>query len=1600
MSDDTTTAPVEAEAAETAEEESRAPTIEWLRKRWYHAWIMRLMWPALFLATLYVFLFFFLNSNAFAGIVRSQLNAVFIGQFELEGVKVNPLMTEIRVEGFAILDPDGNDVIRSREVVAHFRLDALFRDFVAHNTLNIRDIEIHNPDVFLDFRRPSKFNLARAFTPAVPSPDEPSEDPLSIGLHNIRIIDAHIHLAFAQFDLDFSSVNVTHGHVRLEPALYIDIGPNNVGGMTVPHGYATFDPGMFGFPMGTLGASQEGLLLEETAGGTLGAAARPVRHSAKVLATRVLQREIQALDERVDAVSDSRLGTHLAEMSLVGTRSLRAVARRRGRYHLSLANIEMKHFWWRIDAFGFERLNARAAGDTPLEMLDSSMDLAPDNDPEDDIGWTVGSLELKPPVDSRVLRYFLGNTIEEGEPLNIAFVGMEGTLNEGAFGEIYLNSPRLQVAGMVLEKLDVDTTIAAQRVDIRKLAVKVAEGLILVKGHYLILDGLFALDVDVGERNEETGVVSGLNPAKLAEGLEDFAGDVYARLAVEGSERGIGLALREPVRIALENPLPYTDIDAVSLEQKVSKKVQEPMLLHFLNQRVRVHNPLLLEAGPDTLEITDGFSYALTSQTVKGLRLKLNAPDLGKIMAKLGVSGLDVRDVRLEAALDGPVLAPRARVDLHVAQASYGGYQVDSLDLEAELNKGRLQLDKLELMSPLGNLAVRGKATPFKNGQLTELNRSIPLDLRVELTRVPLAQLPLAQLGVEGVKLDGTLQELSFNVEGTHRSPRVTQGRLDIDRLALELPGLDEKLRSVNTRFAVELDNFALKDARVTDFSASFGRDHNKNQVKAACRSLKGMVGRKLFTQSTTEQYCKPRYSEILFDLAALDFRKQTFEIQGSISKFFLEDINALRSVPVQGALELENLVARGDLDAILGNGSPDVPLDVQGRLYTPDSYHPLVLLFKDEKGKVTGERELGMIDLKLSTPVAETLALRGDLLKFFELDASVSFNHEQHPGMRAHARLKFDDLDIFEAAPEVYEAINGDPAKGDEPTVSQLEMAGAIEAFYKEGEEPMVFVTLEKLFAETLGKLEVENHEPIRLVLFQDTVYIEHLDISTLSKSLLVKGTFSLDGQLDVDIDGGLDMALLEILGDVIEDARGALNLDMHVSGNLFEGLEDLDVCGLIEVPRDQPIVVTPRGFGTSIELASGAIDITRDSLDIARDEAISGSVFGGNYTIDGRVTLDGLMPQGVWIRVNGENIAYRIKDEIAVTVNADDLVFDAPDFFTDQDDLTLSGKVEITQGRYTADILSGSLVNTLSGALLDAGQDRRSSEAFEVPIWQSVPLLGKLELDLDVIADRFTIDNTIAGAEVNIELDAELDITGTLKELSLFGDVRIDDGKIDYQGREFEVEPGSFVRFSGEEDINPTLDITARAQINTQSNFSAALAGSSSTDRRSGRSSLNTVATGTDLYNITLTLAGRLNDLEFSLSSSPSLGEADILLLIATGQTSDMLGVDEGGSDALIGLLVGDFVNEQFGSIIGEDSFNFAIADGAAQFVYTQELTRDLSFYGGISIAGNQGNQQVAGIKYKLVEDIFLELIGENATDQGARIEPRLRIRFRLDD
>ncbi|MBN2724910.1 MAG: translocation/assembly module TamB domain-containing protein [Deltaproteobacteria bacterium] len=452
--------------------------------------------------------------------------------------------------------------------------------------------------------------------------------------------------------------------------------------------------------------------------------------------------------------------------------------------------------------------------------------------------------------------------------------------------------------------------------------------------------------------------------------------------------------------------------------------------------------------------------------------------------------------------------------------------------------------------------------------------------------------------------------------------------------------------------------------------------------------------------------------------------------------------------------------------------------------------------------------------------------------------------------------------------------------------------------------------------------------------------------------------------------IHGRLDGSLLSgFFPEEISESSGFARISMNISGLM----DKPDISGSLK-PENLEIKV--RGFNSSFILKKGSIQINSGLMTFMD---LGGSYDGGELTANGTV---GLLPSlSVELSVKGSNIPFSKREVFHVEANPSIFIKGVPD------NMEISGRVDIVNGKYRQNF---DIVKHIITA-------KRYSESSR-NIWNTIPWTGDIRLNLSLHnSGDFSVANNIA----NLQLDGALALEGTLKTPKLKGRVSINSGtfKIPFLRGVYEVETGS-VDF--DKTRNPFLKLSGTTSI--EDNFG-------------------------DEIMIKLNMNGPLDRIFFNLTSIPDMDQGQILMLLASGKTTQELrkqyhGDPKSGTgtasvnynpvemyDQPIKQITGDFlstlVENPIKMVTKLDAVRFELGSDSFQVKLTKKFLKRISLKSEVEVGFLGKNRQEGTFEVKLHDRVSLDSkvrryipdinTYEYEEPLKARIELKYKIRFR---
>ena len=393
------------------------------------------------------------------------------------------------------------------------------------------------------------------------------------------------------------------------------------------------------------------------------------------------------------------------------------------------------------------------------------------------------------------------------------------------------------------------------------------------------------------------------------------------------------------------------------------------------------------------------------------------------------------------------------------------------------------------------------------------------------------------------------------------------------------------------------------------------------------------------------------------------------------------------------------------------------------------------------------------------------------------------------------------------------------------------------------------------------------------------------------------------------------LNLGVIQGFTTAVSAVGGTLHADVRVTGSG----RDPHLEGFVEI-RDGAFAV-PR-FGTSYSGLDTRIDLEPDVVRVRRFEildengeqlAVAGElavharqIGAVNFTLDSEnfEVIDndlGDVGVGTRLKITGELTRPKLEGDIRVTAGRLEVNRILQLFY---DPYRVEALPEVVSAERAADS-AGSAEAATRQALARASQGATPAEATPAPA-AAAPAppssaFDRVALDLRVrIPDNLLVrgrklrpggpTGTSLG-DINITLGGDLNVRKNAGgPVTIAGTVNTVRGTYQFQGRQFELARNGTLRFTGDAELNPIIDVTATRKIPD---------------------------TGVEAR---VRLTGSLKTPELALSSTPPLDEADILALIVFNRPINELGTGERASlAATAGGIATGFIANPLGESIG---------------------------------------------------------------------------------
>jgi translocation and assembly module TamB len=372
--------------------------------------------------------------------------------------------------------------------------------------------------------------------------------------------------------------------------------------------------------------------------------------------------------------------------------------------------------------------------------------------------------------------------------------------------------------------------------------------------------------------------------------------------------------------------------------------------------------------------------------------------------------------------------------------------------------------------------------------------------------------------------------------------------------------------------------------------------------------------------------------------------------------------------------------------------------------------------------------------------------------------------------------------------------------------------------------------LTLERFAVELAGQ-RLENLEPVVMRLSESGFQLDSFFLGDLASEseLFLSGEVAFDdlGTLDMQLQSSLETRWLNLLLPEIGLRSGRFDVLAVVEGTLDS--PRLDGQGILSNGQ----VIVP-AIPHALDNIRGAFLFYPEQIVIDRLRA---DLAGGQVQASGLV-IPGSKDRsvGYQLQIFAENLNLRFPEGWLSRGDAE------LSLASTGDGQILRGNVSLERAYYVQDI-KVSLAQLLRGIFARGRVDIERAGEFEVSTQLNIVIDGPGAL---------RVRNNLA----DLRGDIDLVVRGTIADPVLFGRVEVQrGGTISYSGTKYTVDQG-LVTFANPFAIEPVVDLAASARVRE--------------------------------YNVTMNLAGTLNNLNANFSSDPPLADLEVLSLLTTGETS----------------------------------------------------------------------------------------------------------------
>ncbi|HEX4427359.1 MAG TPA: translocation/assembly module TamB domain-containing protein, partial [Terriglobales bacterium] len=458
------------------------------------------------------------------------------------------------------------------------------------------------------------------------------------------------------------------------------------------------------------------------------------------------------------------------------------------------------------------------------------------------------------------------------------------------------------------------------------------------------------------------------------------------------------------------------------------------------------------------------------------------------------------------------------------------------------------------------------------------------------------------------------------------------------------------------------------------------------------------------------------------------------------------------------------------------------------------------------------------------------------------------------------------------------------------------------------------------------IENVKVKNDGPVRFAMSQERLTIEQLHLVGDNTDLSASGSVQLTGEKALNFKAQ-GKANLQLIQTLYPD---------FVSGGTVS--VDATVSGSVSKPAVQGRVQFTNGSIAYSDLPSalsdvnGSLTFNQNRLEI---ENVTAHMGGGLVTLSGQASAYNHQLNFDLV-AKGEGVRLRYPPGVSSTANEE------LHFVGSSSASTLSGDITINKLAITPGFDFGAYLE-------------RSAQAANLP--QTNPLLNRIRLDVHVTtAPELQMQSAI----IRLSGDADLRLRGTAAKPVILGRADVIEGEAYFNGTKYRLERGDVI-FTNPVVTTPVLDLQATTQIRD--------------------------------YDVTLLLNGKLDttdSLKITYRSEPPLPTADIIALLAFGQTTEQSAqlqqsgqgvLGQGASSALLAAALNATISNRVQRLFGVSRIKIDPQGLSTETSTTQSgpaltIEQQISDKLTVSYSANvsQTSQQVIQAEYNVTRSISI--------------------------